>query len=152
MASPVVELRPITRDNLAAVIALDAGDGGVQVAPNVRSMAQAAVYGEAWPRAIYAGGEPVGFVMLYDPSLVEAPEEPHYFLWRLMIDRAQQRRGLGAAAVRALIDHVRMRPGARELRVSYVEGQHALRRFYEGLGFVATGEVDDGEIVMAVAL
>ena len=149
---PALELRPVTRDNLAAVLALDAGDSASQVAPNAKSMAQAAVYAEAWPRAIYAGGELVGFVMLYDHTLTPEPEERRFFLWRLMIDGAQQRRGFGAAAVRALIEHVRTRPGADRLFVSYVAGQDELRRFYSGLGFVATGELDDGEVVMAVAL
>ena len=53
-----VTLREVTRHNIQAVMSLDAGDGGRQVAPNAKSMAQAAVYGEAWPRAIFAGDQP----------------------------------------------------------------------------------------------
>ncbi len=52
-----VTLREVTRHNIQAVMSLDAGDGGRQVAPNAKSMAQAAVYGEAWPRAIFAGDD-----------------------------------------------------------------------------------------------
>ncbi|MEO7246506.1 MAG: hypothetical protein ABIX12_15335, partial [Rubrivivax sp.] len=81
-----VELRPVTRHNLDAVCALDAGDGGRQVASNQRSLAQAAVHGEAWPRAICAGDAAVGFLMLYDPSLLPDPEDPDFALWRMMID------------------------------------------------------------------
>lgn len=140
------------RANLDALCKLDAGDGGKQVATNVRSMAQAAVYGEAWPRAIYSGDELIGFLMLYDPTLTADPEEKEYFLWRLMIDRAHQGKGLGHAAVHALIAHVRTRPGAERLLVSHAEHSESLGRFYASFGFIPTGEIDDGEIVMALSL
>jgi diamine N-acetyltransferase len=150
--SAPVTLREVTRDNLSQLLALDAGDGGVQVASNARSMAQAAVTGEAWPRAIYAGDVPVGFVMLYDPTLVPAPEDPEFFLWRLMIDRAQQRRGYGRAAMKLLIEHVKTRPHAGELLTSIVEPAPQLLAFYGGLGFVRTERVIDGEQVLRLAL
>jgi len=150
--SPVVTLREVTRHNIDALTKMDAGDGGKQVASNARSMAQAAVYGEAWPRAIYAGDEPVGFVMLHDPGLVPAPEEPEYFLWRLMIDKAHHRRGYGHAAMRLLIDHVRTRPHGGELLTSIVEPAPQLLAFYGGLGFVRTERVIDGEQVLRLAL
>jgi diamine N-acetyltransferase len=147
-----VTLREVTRKNLYALFKLDAGDGGVQVASNAKSMAEAAVHGEAWPRAIYAGDEPVGFLMLYDPSLVSEPEEPDFYLWRLMVDAKHQRRGVGRAALQLLIEHVRTRPGARELLTSIVEPAPQLLAFYGGLGFVATDEFNDGERVLRRAL
>jgi diamine N-acetyltransferase len=150
-----VELVDITRDNLAELLALDAGDGGKQVAPNVKSMAQAAVYAEAWPRGIAMDGALVGFLMLYDPSLTPAPEEPEFSLWRLMIDQGQQGKGYGAAAVRALVEHVRGRPGADTLYLTYVQDSvnvAAAERFYRSLGFEPTGEIDDGEVVMSLKL
>lgn len=151
--SVVVELIEITRDNLDEVLKLDAADGGKQVAPNVRSMAQAAVYAEAWPRAIAHEGVIVGFVMLNDPSLAAEAEEPDYAIWRLMIDKSRQGQGLGAAAVRAVIAHLRAnRPDSRELYLSYVEGVASAERFYRSLGFEPTGEVDDGEVVMRLPL
>ena len=130
-----LSLREVTKDSVRAVCQLDAGDGGRQVAPNAVSIAQAYFQDEAWFRAIHAHEELVGFVMLYDPTLVAAPEENQFFLWRLMIDKAHQGKGLGAAAVQLLIEHVRTRPGARELLVSHVRGADALARFYTRLGF-----------------
>lgn len=149
-----VELVPVTAENLRAVCRLDAGDGGRHVAPNVMSMAQAAVHPEAWPRAIVVGGEIVGFLMLEDGALAGGGGPPRYGLWRLMIDRAHQGRGIGQAAVRALIAHVRTRPGADALSVSYVPeaDDDRLPRFYGGLGFAPTGEVDEGEVVMSLRL
>jgi diamine N-acetyltransferase len=86
--------------------------------------------------------------MLYDPTLVEHPEDPDFFLWRLMIDKAHQGKGFGRAAVEALIEHVRTRPGARRLLVSHVQGADRLPRFYQSLGFVYTGSEADGELVL----
>ncbi|MGH6609778.1 MAG: GNAT family N-acetyltransferase [Burkholderiaceae bacterium] len=147
-----VNLREVTRETLRAVCKLDAGDGGTQVAPNAVSIAEASFYDEAWFRAIYDDDELVGFVMLYDPALSEKPEEPDYFLWRLMIDKAHQRKGLGHEAVHRLIEHVRTRPGAKKLLVSHRSQADALGRFYGSFGFVYTGKEEDGEKVMALTL
>lgn len=143
-----VTLREITRETLRTICRLDAGDGGLQVAPNSLSIAEAHFEPAAWFRAIYAADEPVGFVMLYDPSLSPAPEDPDFFIWRLMIDATHQNRGYGRAAVERLIEHVRTRPGADALFVSHVTGQDALARFYGSLGFVHTGAEHDGELLM----
>jgi diamine N-acetyltransferase len=143
-----IRLRQVTRDTVIAVCKLDAGDDRRQVAPNAYSIAQAYFQGEAWFRAVYEDETLVGFVMLYDPTLVEQPDEREFFLWRLMIDRAHQGRGYGRAAVEALVDHVRTRPGARRLLVSHVKGAARLARFYQSIGFTYTGDEDDGELVM----
>lgn len=147
-----VSLIPITRETVRAVCKLDAGDGATQVASNAVSMAEASFYREAWFRAIYDDDALVGFAMLYDPTLSDHPEEPHFYLWRLMIDGAHQRKGLGRAAVNLLIDHVRTRPGATKLLVSHVSKADSLGHFYGALGFVYTGEVDGGEKVMMLTL
>ena len=147
-----VTLREVTRHNIQAVMALDAGDGGRQVAPNAKSMAQAAVYGEAWARAIYAGDDPVGFVMLYDPSRVAEPEDPEFFLWRLMVDREWQGRGIGLAALRLVIEHVRTRPHPGELFTSIVEPAPQLVAFYGRAGFELTERFVDGERVLRLEL
>jgi diamine N-acetyltransferase len=144
-----VQLREITRETVIAVIKLDAGDDGKQVAPNAVSIAQAHFQREAWFRAVYDDDALVGFVMIYDPTLVENPDEPDFFLWRLMVDRAHQGKGYGRAAVEAVVEHLRARPGPRRLLVSHVKGAERLAQFYQSLGFVYTGAEDSGELVMA---
>jgi RimJ/RimL family protein N-acetyltransferase len=102
----------------------------------------------AWYRGIRADGELVGFAMVAEPHA----GEPHPYLWRMVIDRPHQQRGIGRRAVLAIADHWRA-AGARRLKVSYVPdvpGNPA--RFYEGLGFVPTGHVDDGEVEAALDL
>jgi diamine N-acetyltransferase len=51
-----------------------------------------------------------------------------------------------------LVEHVRARPGARELLTSAVPGEGGPRPFYESTGFIATGDVDDGEEVLRLTL
>ena len=139
----VVELRPVTEDNVRAVcrLAVAPAQSGF-VAPNAVSLAQALFSKEAWYRAIYADDQPVGFAML---SLETEP--PTYYLWRLMVADGYQRKGYGRAAMGLLIDHVRTLPGAEALLTSWVPAEGGPEPFYRGLGFVPTGEVDDGEHV-----
>ena len=143
-----VELRELNRENYRKVLDLKvAPDQERFVAPNAVSLAQALFEPHAWYRGIFVGDEGVGFVMLSDK-----PDEPEYFLWRLMIAAEHQGKGHGRRAVELLIEHVRTRPGATELLVSYVPGDGSPQGFYEGLGFEPTGEVEHGEVVMRLPL
>jgi diamine N-acetyltransferase len=144
-----VTLRPITSDTVRAICALEVAPSQRGfVAPNAVSIAQAYFEREvAWFRAIYADDAPVGFVMLEDD-----PVKQEYSLWRFMIDARYQGYGFGRRALQLLIDHVRTRPGATALLTSCVPGDGSPCPFYEKMGFVPTGEVDDGELVMRLDL
>jgi diamine N-acetyltransferase len=144
-----VSLREVTRETLRDVLRLNVGPGQERfVASNAISIAEAHYYPEtAWFRAVYAGDEPVGFLMIEDE-----PAKPRYFLWRFMIDARYQGRGYGRRALELLCEHVRTRPGATELLVSCVPGDGGPCPFYERFGFAYTGEVDHGELVMRLGL
>ena len=148
-----VSLREITQHNVRPVCALEVDQAQKRnVAPNAESLAEAYVApDEAWPRAIYADEELVGFVMVYDPSAVSDPEEPDFFLWRLMIDRRAQRHGYGRAAVKLAIEYVRTR-GAKRILVSHVKEATHLGAFYGSFGFEYTGREDARERYMALSL
>jgi diamine N-acetyltransferase len=149
-----VSLREITSQTVRQIIGLTVADDQQHlVASNAVSLAQALFQPEAWYRAIYQGDEPVGFVMLYDESLrPEPPAEPEAFLWRFMIDARQQGRGVGARALQEVIDHVAAKGVFRRLRVSFVREEGNPEGFYLRAGFVHTGEVDDGEVVLELPL
>jgi diamine N-acetyltransferase len=151
-AAPVT-LREITADTVRAICALKAEPEGF-VAPNALSIAQAYFHRDAWFRAVYAGDEPVGFVMLSDSSLLpQPPAELEVGLWRFMIDARHKRRGHGHAALALVVDHLRRtHPTLRQLVTSCVPGPGTPRPFYESIGFVATGEVDEGEEVLVLQL
>lgn len=153
-AAAQVTLREITADTVLDVVQLETAEAQRRyVAPNAVSLAQALFAPEAWYRAIYCGDTLVGFVMLEDESLRSPPPAaPDIALWRLMIDRRYQRRGLGRAAVACVIDHVRRKGGFRQLLVSVVPGEAGPLPFYRTLGFEPRGKGDDGELLLAYAL
>ena len=74
-----------------------------------------------------------------------------FWLWRLMVDAERQREGIGSAALDLAADEVRSR-GGTELYTSWRPGEGSPGPFYERLGFVPTGELDDEEVVTRLAL
>lgn len=139
-----VTLREITRDNVLAILKLEVReDQKGMVASNAASLAQALVHEEAWYRAIYAGEEPVGFVMLE-----MYPDKGEYGIWRFMVAEAHQGRGYGRAAIDLVLEHVRQQPGATEVFTSHVSAPGDPGPFYEVCGFAYTGEMNDAERVM----
>jgi diamine N-acetyltransferase len=152
----VVTLGEITDGNREAVVALRVAPGQERFVSSVgESLAQAAGYRHArpWYRAVFAGGEPVGFVMV---SWNVEPRPPEiigpWFLWKLLIGERYQGRGYGAEVVRQVAELVRAE-GAAELLTSYVPGEGGPAGFYERLGFAPTGELDvNGEVIMRLVL
>ena len=148
MTDATVTLREVTAETVRAVCALEvASTQRGYVAPNAVSIAQAHFEPKAWFRAVYAGEEPVGFMMLHEDT-----EKPEYFLWRFMVAAQHQGKGYGRRALDLVVEHVRSLPGARVLGSSFVPGEHGPQAFYVRYGFVETGEVDEGERVIRLDL
>lgn len=84
--------------------------------------------------AIQADGELAGFVMIAE--MTEHHNEP--YLWRLLIDRRFQRRGIGDKAVDLIEDYCRKK-GATSIKVSWEEGKGSPEPFYTKRGYVPTG-------------
>lgn len=147
-ADGAVTLRPVTEENVRAITELDVGMHQQSfVAPNAVSLAQAYVSDKVWTRAVYAGEEPVGFVMLSDDD-----HQPRYYLWRFMIDHRFQGRGLGRAAMELVEDYVRTRPGGDRLFLSYVPAPGGPGPFYAACGYEDTGREHGGELEMVKLL
>jgi diamine N-acetyltransferase len=151
-----VSLREITETNRAYIEALAVTEEQSRYVANVaESLVEAAHYPDAkpWYRAVYADDEPVGFVMISDGVTVDKPEYVGpYYLWRLLVDHRFQGRGYGTAALDLVVDHVRRRPDARILLTSHVVGPASPASFYQQYGFRPTGEVHDGEPILAFEL
>jgi diamine N-acetyltransferase len=135
-------------DNVRAACSLTLKPGQENfVAPVAISLAEAYVNQDvAWPRLVYDRDTLVGFVMAeFDET------EDDFWLWRLNIAGDHQGRGYGAFAVREVAREAARR-GATRLLTSYVPADDGPAGFYAGLGFVPTGEIDDGEVVVALDL
>ena len=89
---------------------------------------------------VEADGEPVAFVMIAEVTAAH----PEPYLWRLLVDRRHQRRGVGRRALDLLCDQLRAE-GCSSLMTSWVDGPGTPAPFYRRYGFVETGEMLDGE-------
>ena len=150
MTEPADELslREITKETVRSILALEvAEDQKDLVGDNGNSLAQALFEEKAWYRGIYAGDDPVGFMMLSIDR-----EKPEFYLWRFMIDAAHQKKGYGKRSMELLIDEVRAQPEAKELTLHVMDLPHSAVSFYKALGFRATGEKEEDELVMSLPL
>ena len=85
----------------------------------------------------------MGFVMYEYLAWCDTYNIPRY-----MIDHRWQGRGYGRAGLAALIAEVDAADPAAALTISLLPTNDGARRLYAGLGFVETGDVHHGEIVM----
>jgi RimJ/RimL family protein N-acetyltransferase len=142
-----VELREITGQNVRSVLEVDRAFSQRRFVSSVaQSFGDALVAREhdgepmvAWYRAIYADGDPAGFLMVAEPR----PSMPHPYLWRFLIDWRYQRRGVGRSAIRRLAQLWSER-GATHIVLSCVADVPGTpERFYRSLGFERTGHVTE---------
>ena len=115
--------------------------------------------GYAFPFGIYENETPVGFLMIgfdIDDYWDDAPSiaKGNYNLWRLMIDKAYQRRGFGKEAVQLALDFIKSFPcgKAEYCWLSYEPENEAARQLYRSFGLSETGEVDGEELIAVLRL
>jgi diamine N-acetyltransferase len=138
-----VRLVPIDAKNWRAYVALEVEPGQEHfVAPNVFSMAQAKA--EAWWEiaGVSADDVPVGFVMFG-----RVPDDGRYWVCRLMVDRAHQRRGYGRAAMELVLAELRSREDCADVWISFEPENAGARDLYVALGFEDQHRVEEGESV-----
>lgn len=150
---PDVRLRPVARADVHPLVKMTVAPGQEGfVAPNANSLAEQPYETGAYPFVIEAGGEPAGFLMVIDcrehDYLDEGDDPEAAFLWRFMVAREHQGRGVGRAALMALMDWCRAR-GLSRLVTSAVEANAPAQALYEGVGLGRTGRVWDGEVEFA---
>ena len=119
------------------------------VASNVYSLAQAWLYREAndvYPFAIYDDDTPVGFMML-DEDL----EERCLIIWRIMFPAEHQNKGYGTLAIRKIIQMAEDSGKYDYMLIDYVPQNLIAKHVYEKLGFVSTGEINNGEVELKLS-
>jgi diamine N-acetyltransferase len=146
--TPGVSLREITPQNFEEIISLKVSESQKNfVASNLYSLAEACVFHNHRPLAIYAGETLAGFLMY---TYVE--ERAQHWIFRLMIAETHQRRGYGREAMRLLIERMRAIPGCRQIYISYEPENNGARALYTSLGFRITGEYEGEEEVARLDL
>ncbi len=143
-----VELVPVTEDNRRAVGALVTHKSQERfVSPMMGNFRDALVPPSLdgatlvpWYRAIEADGEIVGFLMAAE--MTETHANP--YLWRLLIDRMHQRRGVASTALDQFESRCREH-GATAIEVSWCEGPGSPAPLYLARGYEPSGRIEDGE-------
>lgn len=145
-----VTLREITRDNWRECVRVRVDASQTQfVASNMFSLAQSKYEPECVPLAVYDDEQMVGFVM-YKPE--DYGLAKIWFIERLMIGADHQKKGYGRAAMTALIERLRSQQGYNAILISFVPGNDIAQKLYSDLGFIDTGEIEEGELVYRLAL
>nr|MCR5330400.1 GNAT family N-acetyltransferase [Lachnospiraceae bacterium] len=96
---------------------------------------------------IYADNTPVGMALYYDIDECEAYDFSQFF-----IDSRYQKRGYGITAANMILDMMKKDGRYDKVYLCYIDGNDAARCMYEKLGFKATGEEDEDEIIMVKEL
>ncbi len=152
----MVSLRSITDANRGAVEALLLAPGQERyVSDVVDSLIEAVEQpaGRAIYWAVYAGEQPVGFVMISDEVAADSPGYIPHYLWKLLIDHRHQRRGYGTATLDLIVEYFRARPGVAVLSTSAGQGEGSPIAFYERYGFERTGViVFDNEMLLQLRI
>ena len=159
----MIRFEEIANANIWKVCALEPFEAQKDfVAENVQSLAEAyATRNEgnnALPLAVYDDDALVGFVMIGKGTVGNENESKlireNYSLWRLMIDKSYQGRGLGRQTLDAAIDLIRTFPfgEAKKVWLSYEPENTRARDMYRKYGFVENGEMCGNEIVAVYEL
>lgn len=159
----MVELRKVDASNIWKIIKLSVAVDQLNfVATNTESLLEAyttVIEGRvALPFGIYKDGVPVGFVMFGYDSTGDADEPEvaagNYCLWRLMIDKAYQRQGLGTSAMKEALAYLRGRPcgPADYCWLSYDPNNFRAQAIFSAMGFTENGETCCGETVSVLKL
>lgn len=144
-----ITLHAIDEDNWYQAASLQVReDQRTFVAPNWYSLLEA-VYsdGEIYSRGICDGAVMVGYAMLEHDA-----ETQRCCIVRLMIDAQHQGKGYGRAALRLCIADLQARYHPPAIYLSFEPQNIPARTLYESVGFVDTGEIDEGELVFCLVL
>jgi diamine N-acetyltransferase len=153
---PMVEFRNVAQEDLDAVCALVVAPGQADlVTTNVMTMAQAQFELGALVLAMCQDGKPVGLLAMKRPSVYPVEEDiiirrDLAYVWRLMVGKDFQGRGLGIAA----LDEAKRRAkewGYTGMSLTVSNQPHSAISFYEKYGFRLTGRKlwnDDNELEM----
>ena len=158
-----MELKKVDDHNLWEIIDLSVHEHQKGfVATNTKSILQAYVTittgGVALPFGIYHEDKPIGFVM-FGYGTDGEDEDPrvsahNYCIWRFMIDKSYQGKGLGRKAMQTALDYIRTWPcgEASHCWLSYEPENEVAKALYHSLGFVENGEICGDEIVAVLKL
>ncbi|MFF2753021.1 GNAT family N-acetyltransferase [Psychrobacillus sp. NPDC058041] len=104
--------------------------------PNAISIAQSKFEPTLKPYAIYDEEKIVGFLMY---NTVQE-ELDGYWVYRIMVDKEHQGKGIGKAATKLMISEIAKLPNAKKIVVGYHPENFGAHNLYSSLGFIDNGD------------
>lgn len=137
MKSIAVEIEELNETNWHACCELEvAEEQKLYMEPNAVSIAQSKFEPTLKPFAIVAEERVVGFLM-YNT----VPEElDAYWIYRIMVDKQYQGKGIGKEASRLMIEEMTGSLQAEKIAVGYHPDNFGAHQLYNSLGFVDNGD------------
>lgn len=141
----MILFKQITRENFDECLFLDVTEAQEDfVASTMYSLAEAKIFTENQPFAIYDEEQMVGFIMY---SL--DPDDNQYWVTRLLIDQKFQKNGYGTLAMQEMLKLIKTNFNPNSVFTSIEPENKVAEKLYLELGFVHTGRIiDDDELVL----
>jgi diamine N-acetyltransferase len=146
--APVLTLTDVTADNWRGVADLAPRDDQRDFVPALAARyLLLGLHGGVWHNlGAFEGDTAVAHVMW-----AVDPDDGTHWIGGLLVDARHQGRGVGRRVVEMLVARLRADPACHLIRMSHHPGNDASRALFASLGFVPTGEEEDGELVMELA-
>lgn len=137
MSGLTIEIKELNEENWYACCGLEVAEEQKQyMEPNAVSIAQSKFEPALKPFAIYAGENIVGFLMYNS-----VPEElDAYWIYRIMVDKRFQGKGIGKAASNLMMDEMATSLNTEKIAVGYHPENRDAHHLYGSLGFLDNGD------------
>lgn len=145
-----LNIKPISKKNWEDAIQLKVKEEQKYfMASNLYSVAEVQFLDQFQAYGIYDGDQMFGFAM-YGID----PDDNNYWIYRLMVDQAWQGRGIGAAAVKLIIEEIRRKniDQIPYIMIGYHPENEGARKTYRKAGFVEKEIAPWGEQLAAFKL
>lgn len=144
----IVELEPITKENIIAVMNLKVAEDQEQfIMSNAKALAMCYVQKESVPIAVKFEDKIVGMIM-YEKEGKDGP----FDIQIMMIDEKYQSRGVGKVAFQKLIELLKAKEDCKKIVLNFVPTNKRAEKFYRSFGFKPNGEMFNNEIVMELKM
>ncbi|MBS4191945.1 GNAT family N-acetyltransferase [Bacillus sp. FJAT-49705] len=132
-----VQLVELNKDNWYDCCTLEVSENQVNhIEPNAVSIAQSKFEPSLKPYAIQFEDKIVGFLM-FNTTLEELDG---YWIYRIMVDKNYQQKGIGKKATKLMIAEMSKLPNCKKIVVGYHPENIGAHQLYASLGFIDNGD------------
>ena len=140
----MITLKNIDYNNFREIIELKVHENQLDfLTSNAVSIAQSKVQPECIPLAIYNDEKAIGFAMHGIDR-----RDGQYWIYRFMIDKRYQTKGLGKAALQLLINQIQKDKKYSKILLGVQKESIVAVRLYHSLGFEFSGQIFGKEHIM----